>query len=256
MTCSNHGGHSQPSSICALRERLLDLNGQEPQCYRSSRVSSIELTLIMLNGCGEFTQSIPISQKDKRNLEQHIREKNEAFKQLVDEFIEEGVPAAKPRLEDTEEEILQKVRKECLGCLTLKGATSSSGFKVSKERATAETIHISETLSRTNEKMGREDSRHLLCRIGLSGSDTDSDRPRLPVIRAGPDEGPGGRPCPTQPEHMDEGFTATAYPNVQENLKLTTNEQVIPEEPASSTGTLSSLQQLGKDFSFGDQFSW
>ncbi|GJX32287.1 hypothetical protein Tco_0242142 [Tanacetum coccineum] len=53
---------------------------------------------------------------------------------------------------------------------------------------------------------------------------------------------------------MDEGFTATAYPNVQENLKLTTNEQVIPEEPASSIGTLSSLQQLGKDFSFGDQF--
>ncbi|GKG49679.1 hypothetical protein Tco_0518453, partial [Tanacetum coccineum] len=29
---------------------------------------------------------------------------------------------------------------------------------------------------------------------------------------------------------------------------------VIPEEPASSTRTLSSLQQLGKDFSFGDQF--
>ncbi|GKF67247.1 hypothetical protein Tco_0196926, partial [Tanacetum coccineum] len=54
-----------------------------------------------------------------------------------------------------------------------------------------------------------------------------------------------------QPEHMDEGFTATAYPNIQENLKLTTNEQVIPEEPASSTGTLFSLQQLGKDFSLG-----
>ncbi|GKC12221.1 hypothetical protein Tco_1009003 [Tanacetum coccineum] len=53
---------------------------------------------------------------------------------------------------------------------------------------------------------------------------------------------------------MDEGFTATAYLNVQENLKLTINEQVIPEEPISSTGTLSSLQQLGKDFSFGDQF--
>ncbi|GKA88748.1 hypothetical protein Tco_0810512 [Tanacetum coccineum] len=53
---------------------------------------------------------------------------------------------------------------------------------------------------------------------------------------------------------MDEGFIATAYLNVQENLKLTINEPVIPEEPASSTGTLSSLQQLGKDFSFGDQF--
>ncbi|GJW64517.1 hypothetical protein Tco_0116401 [Tanacetum coccineum] len=53
---------------------------------------------------------------------------------------------------------------------------------------------------------------------------------------------------------MDEGFTATVYPNVQENLKLTADEPVIPEEPTSLTGTLSSLQHLAKDFSFGDQF--
>ncbi|GJV56953.1 hypothetical protein Tco_1457958 [Tanacetum coccineum] len=53
---------------------------------------------------------------------------------------------------------------------------------------------------------------------------------------------------------MDEGFTTSAYPDVQENLKLTVDEQVIPEEPVSSTGTLSSLQHLAKDFSFGDQF--
>ncbi|GKF61529.1 hypothetical protein Tco_0181583, partial [Tanacetum coccineum] len=57
-----------------------------------------------------------------------------------------------------------------------------------------------------------------------------------------------------QPGKMDEEFTVTAYPNVQENLKLTVDEPVIPEEPASSTGTLSSLQHLAKDFSFGDQF--
>nr|GFB10207.1 hypothetical protein [Tanacetum cinerariifolium] len=56
------------------------------------------------------------------------------------------------------------------------------------------------------------------------------------------------------PKQMDEGFTATAYPNVQENLKLTVEEQVILEEPASSTGTLSSLQHLAKDLSFGDLF--
>ncbi|GKE71398.1 hypothetical protein Tco_1529470, partial [Tanacetum coccineum] len=49
-----------------------------------------------------------------------------------------------------------------------------------------------------------------------------------------------------RPEHMDEGFTAVAYPDVQENLKLTVDEQVIPEDPVSSTGTLSSL--------LGDQF--
>ncbi|GKE41208.1 hypothetical protein Tco_1464613, partial [Tanacetum coccineum] len=57
-----------------------------------------------------------------------------------------------------------------------------------------------------------------------------------------------------QHEHMDEGFTVAAYPDVQENLKLTVDEQVILEEPVSSTGTLSSLQHLAKDFSFGDQF--
>ncbi|GKE49172.1 hypothetical protein Tco_1480430 [Tanacetum coccineum] len=53
---------------------------------------------------------------------------------------------------------------------------------------------------------------------------------------------------------MDEGFTATTYPDVQESLKLTVDEQVIPDEPVSFIGTLSSLQHLAKDFSFGDQF--
>nr|GEU88704.1 retrovirus-related Pol polyprotein from transposon TNT 1-94 [Tanacetum cinerariifolium] len=56
------------------------------------------------------------------------------------------------------------------------------------------------------------------------------------------------------PEQMDEGFTATAYPKVQENLKLTVEEQVILKEPASSLGTLSSLQHLMKDLSFGNLF--
>ncbi|GKE87904.1 hypothetical protein Tco_1565379, partial [Tanacetum coccineum] len=57
-----------------------------------------------------------------------------------------------------------------------------------------------------------------------------------------------------KPEQMDEDFTTTAYPNVQENLKLPTEDQVILEEPASSTGTLSSLQNLDKDLSFTDRF--
>nr|GEV66276.1 integrase, catalytic region, zinc finger, CCHC-type, peptidase aspartic, catalytic [Tanacetum cinerariifolium] len=56
------------------------------------------------------------------------------------------------------------------------------------------------------------------------------------------------------PEQMDEGFTAMAYPKVQENIKLTVEEHVILEEPASSSGTLSSLQHLTKDLSFGDLF--
>nr|GEZ45636.1 hypothetical protein [Tanacetum cinerariifolium] len=55
-------------------------------------------------------------------------------------------------------------------------------------------------------------------------------------------------------EQLDEGFTANVYLNVQENLKLAVEEPVLLEEPASSSGTLSSLQHLSRDFSFGDQF--
>nr|GEU56541.1 retrovirus-related Pol polyprotein from transposon TNT 1-94 [Tanacetum cinerariifolium] len=55
-------------------------------------------------------------------------------------------------------------------------------------------------------------------------------------------------------EQMDEGFTASAYPKVQKNLKLTVEEQVLLEEPASSPRTLSSLQHLSKDLNFGDLF--
>ncbi|GKE19026.1 hypothetical protein Tco_1426603 [Tanacetum coccineum] len=57
-----------------------------------------------------------------------------------------------------------------------------------------------------------------------------------------------------KPKQIDEEFTTTAYPNVQENHKLLTEDHVILEEPASSTGTLSSLQNLNKDISFIDQF--
>ncbi|GJW97596.1 retrovirus-related pol polyprotein from transposon TNT 1-94 [Tanacetum coccineum] len=57
-----------------------------------------------------------------------------------------------------------------------------------------------------------------------------------------------------KPEQMDEEFTTTAYPNVQENLKLPTKDHVTLEELASSTGTLSSLQNLKKDLSFTNQF--
>nr|GEV09786.1 integrase, catalytic region, zinc finger, CCHC-type, peptidase aspartic, catalytic [Tanacetum cinerariifolium] len=55
-------------------------------------------------------------------------------------------------------------------------------------------------------------------------------------------------------KQMDEEFTTTAYPNVQKNLKLPYEDQVILEEPTSSTRTLSSLQNLEKELSFTDQF--
>nr|GEX34352.1 hypothetical protein [Tanacetum cinerariifolium] len=110
---------------------------------------------------------------------------------------------------------------------------------------------------------------------GQAGSNPDE----MPEGQAGPDPGNAGDeeqsiPSPvvyagSNREHMDldvadvsppsteqlgKGFTATAYPKVQESLKLTVEEQVLLEEPASSSGTLSSLQHLSRDISFGDQF--
>ncbi|GJT09050.1 hypothetical protein Tco_0843512 [Tanacetum coccineum] len=113
---------------------------------------------------------------------------------------------------------------------------------------------------------------YLLISPKLSSMNKESDK-EVPVIntgkqdedQAGPnpsiqDEGQAGSnpgdaaESQPQPKQMDEEFTTTAYPNVQENLKLPTEDQVILEEPASSTGTLSSLQNLDKDLSFTDQF--
>ncbi|GJT83850.1 hypothetical protein Tco_1058192, partial [Tanacetum coccineum] len=280
---------------------------------------------------------------------------SELSKQLVDEFIDEGVPTAKPRLEDTEEAILQKVLEESLtdAYLTqrvhlplvvfretdtgklqpLPEVPGKGKEKVGEEQAAQVLLHLqtpkkkspAEILQRHTPYHMNQRPRDILsrcerdylaviqslmkkCLIGLASGDSDegqagSNPGTLDEGQAGSDPGtrdegqagsdPGTRdegqagtnpddaaeslPLPTpsvlagpnlehsdveitdpssqpQPEHMDEGFTATAYPDVQENLKLTVDEQVIPEEPVSSTGTLSSLQHLAKDFSFGDQF--
>nr|GEY74280.1 retrovirus-related Pol polyprotein from transposon TNT 1-94 [Tanacetum cinerariifolium] len=63
------------------------------------------------------------------------------------------------------------------------------------------------------------------------------------VVNAGPNLEPmnlavSDSSTQQNPEKMDEEFTKTAYPNVQENLKLPTEDQATLEEPASSTGTL------------------
>nr|GEV20166.1 Gag-Pol polyprotein [Tanacetum cinerariifolium] len=81
-----------------------------------------------------------------------------------------------------------------------------------------------------------DESSSIYVELGLTDSEEESDKD-VPRTDAGV-----------------QGFTATAYPKVQENLKLTVKEQVILEEPSSSSGTFSSLQPLTKDLSFGDLF--
>ncbi|GKD18559.1 hypothetical protein Tco_1207717 [Tanacetum coccineum] len=135
-------------------------------------------------------------------------------------------------------------------------------------------IHLSETSSHAHWTSEHADSPSLDVKLSLTDSEMESVEEVL-VIKAGDQDEGQARPNPgeqdegqagsnpadaaesqPQPSHvqMDEEFTTTAYPNVQENLKLPTEDQVILEEPASSSGTLSSLQNLDKDLSFTDQF--
>ncbi|GJT23975.1 hypothetical protein Tco_0893912 [Tanacetum coccineum] len=226
---------------------------------------------------------------------------------LLDEFVDEGVPAAKPSLEDIKEAILQKVLAESLtdAYPTRRGPLPPVVFretdtgklqplpevprkgkeKVGEEQAAQVLLHLQTTKKKSpteqyifqrhtpvpSEPAGHEESSSLYAKLGLYVSDIESDEEMPLVVRSGTqDEGQAG----PNPGKLDEGQAglnpddvaesqplSTPYvlagPNLEhadENLKLTVDEQVIPEEPISSTGTLSSLQHLAKDFGFGDQF--
>ncbi|GJY03716.1 hypothetical protein Tco_0369656 [Tanacetum coccineum] len=109
------------------------------------------------------------------------------------------------------------------------------------------------------EPTGQADSPSLDAELPLTDSETESDE-EVPVINAGDqDEGQAG----PNPGEQDEGQAGSnpgdaaesqPQPSHVENLKLLTEDQVILEEPASSTRTLSSLQNLDKDLSFTNQF--
>nr|GEW05734.1 linoleate 13S-lipoxygenase 3-1, chloroplastic [Tanacetum cinerariifolium] len=76
---------------------------------------------------------------------------------------------------------------------------------------------------------------------GQTGSDPDPGQSHMALV------GPN-------PEPMHDDFVATVYPKVHESLKFPTDEQVILEDPLSSSGTLSSMKNLDDTYTFGDQF--
>ncbi|GJX37264.1 retrovirus-related pol polyprotein from transposon TNT 1-94 [Tanacetum coccineum] len=205
--------------------------------------------------------------------------------QLVDEVVDEGVPEKEPAHDD-EEANLQRALE-----LSLKeqGERTQGPARpvVIREPNSGRIQPLPETPKPKNpvdqfifqirtpmptKPSEHADSPSLDAELALTDSETESEE-EVSVIKAGDqDEGQAG-PNPgeqdegqagsnpgdaaesqPQPKQIDEEFTTTAYPNVQENLKLLTEDQMILEEPASSTGTLSSLQNLDKDLSFTDQF--
>nr|GEV42475.1 retrovirus-related Pol polyprotein from transposon TNT 1-94 [Tanacetum cinerariifolium] len=210
---------------------------------------------------------------------------------LVDEFIDEGIPEMEPRFDDEEVEV-QRALKESLKSVydaprgpllsvvirepesrkyqPLPEVQGKSKEKVTDEHVALDLLTLQTPKKKSpgdqfifqrhnstpTESSGHDESSSLCVELGL----IDTSQPQSSfVVHAGPNlehmdlEAIDVSTQP-HPEQMDEGFTATAYPKVQENLKLTVEEQVILEEAASSTGTLSSLQHLTKDLRFDDLF--
>ncbi|GKC48420.1 hypothetical protein Tco_1066142 [Tanacetum coccineum] len=199
--------------------------------------------------------------------------------QLVDEFVDEGVSLTEPRFGDLEadtQRAIEESLKEAHGAHNLqtpkkKSSTEQYIFQRRTSASTEPSVHedssslyaelgLSDSDTESDEevppvvKSGAQDEGQAGPNPGKQdegqarpnpGNDTMS-QPQSTPVHAKPNlehtnvEATDASSQP-QPEQMDEGFTATVYPNIQENLKLTTDELVIPEEPASSTGTLSSL---------------
>nr|GEU53738.1 hypothetical protein [Tanacetum cinerariifolium] len=206
------------------------------------------------------------------------------------EFVDEGIPEKEPRFDDAEAEV-QMVLEESLKSVydAPRGSLPSvvirepeSGkyqplLETPKKKSPADQFifqrHTSTPTESSSEGQagpnpGEQDKGHAgpnpgeqdEGQAGPNLGDAAAAQPQLSlIVHAGPnvehiDLEATNVSIQTHPEQMDEGFTATTYPKIQENLKLTVEEQVILEERASSTGTLSSLQHLAKDLSFGDLF--
>nr|GEW22694.1 copia protein [Tanacetum cinerariifolium] len=211
----------------------------------------------------------------------------------VNESVANGIPEKEPRVDDEEadvqralEESLKSIYDVPQGLLppVVIRELESGKYQPLPEKSPADQYIFQRHTSTPTGSSGHDESSSLYAKLGLTDSEVESDEDVSGVDagvqgQAGPNPGDAeaSQPLPSSvvhaelnledmdldvvdvstqphPEQMDEGFTATTYPKVQENLKLTVEEHVILEEPASSSGTLSSLQHLTKDLSFGDLF--
>ncbi|GKE39169.1 hypothetical protein Tco_1462574, partial [Tanacetum coccineum] len=183
------------------------------------------------------------------------RRKAKSPLRLIDEPSDEGVPVEEPAHDDEEADIQRALELKVQG----KGKE-----KVVEEQGANDLLTL-QTLKKKNAELNltnsETESNEEASKINARNQEKGQARPNPGVqdeSQAGPnpgaqDEGQAGPNPGIKPEQIDEEFTTTAYPNVQENHKLLTKDQVILKEPASSTRTLSSLQNLDKDLNFTDQ---
>nr|GEX51355.1 Gag-Pol polyprotein [Tanacetum cinerariifolium] len=208
-------------------------------------------------------------------------------KPSVDESVDKGIPEKEPRFDDEEddvqralEEILKSIYDAPRGLLlpvVIREPESGKyqplpevaldllTLQTLKKKSPADQFIFQMRTSTPTGSSGHDESSTLYAELWLTNSGVESDED-VPGMDAGvQNEGQAG----PNPGEQDEGqvrpnlgdATASqpqsspvvhAGPNLEHtDLEAT---DVILEEPASSTGTLSSLQHLAKDLSFGDLF--
>ncbi|GJU48581.1 retrovirus-related pol polyprotein from transposon TNT 1-94 [Tanacetum coccineum] len=152
-----------------------------------------------------------------------------------------------------------------LNLQTLKKKNSAEQF-IFQRRTPAPTVPSS-----------HEESSSLYVELGLTDSEMESDNEASREGQAGSDPGkqvedqagsdPGKQvkgqagsdpgvaaDSQIQPSHVVHAGPNLEHMNLKENLKLLPEAEVRLEEPASSAGTLSSMQNLDKELSFTNQF--
>nr|GFA46148.1 E-beta-farnesene synthase [Tanacetum cinerariifolium] len=191
----------------------------------------------------------------------------------VDESVDKGIPEKEARFDDDEADIQRGKGKEkvtdeqvALDLLTL---------QTPKKKSPADQFIFQRRTSTPTKSSGHDESSSLYAKLGLTDSEVESDEDFSGIDVGVQDEGqakpnPGeqdegqARPNPSdavasQPPsspvvHAGPNLKHTDLEATYEDLKLTVEEHVILEELAISTRTLSSLQHLAKDLSFGDLF--
>nr|GEW72274.1 hypothetical protein [Tanacetum cinerariifolium]GEY94720.1 hypothetical protein [Tanacetum cinerariifolium] len=177
------------------------------------------------------------------------------------EFVDKGIPEKEPRFDD-EEADMQRAVEESLKSVHY-AHPSLLPPVVFRELDSGKFQPLPEVQGKGKEKV--TDKQVALDLLTLQAP--KKDVPHVVRIRA-QDEGQAGLNPGVQIEgQAGSNLGNDAEPQSQsspvvhvesnlkhENLKLMVKQQVILEDPASSIGTLSSLQHLAKEFSFGDQF--
>ncbi|GKC31750.1 retrovirus-related pol polyprotein from transposon TNT 1-94, partial [Tanacetum coccineum] len=194
------------------------------------------------------------------------RRKAKSPLRLIDEPSDESVPVEEPAHDDEEADLQRALelslkeqgeRTQVPAHLVVLKEPDSKKFQPlpkvqgkGKEKVRRPPMPIESSIHAESPSMDAE--------LNLTDSETESDEEASKINSRNQEEGQAG-PNPSVQDKGQDGPNPGIATESQlqsshvENLKLLTKDQVILKEPASSIGTLSSLQNLDKDLSFTDQ---